>query len=182
MYSFFRNIENYKMKTFQDYPDFKPNISPKEMFEIGIMGGSYFRKIKSPKTGKIYKNHHKKFKFLKDIPKNKIINQEYDKSINRYNVVVGTSYEYWMSKNWINEDIDPYGWIEWYCNFWQGRRSNDDLRQIKRWKNIAGINGRFRRQLQNKINKLGVNDDKVYIRMRQTLLHWGVDTRLLRPK
>ena len=38
MYSFFRNIENYKMKTFQDYPDFKPNISPREMFEIGIMG------------------------------------------------------------------------------------------------------------------------------------------------
>ena len=111
MYSFFRNIENYKMITFQDYPYFKPNISPKEMFEIGIMGGSYFRKIKSPKTGKIYKDHHKKFKFLKDISKNKIINREYDKSINRYNVVVGTSYEYWMSKNWIKEDIDPYGWI-----------------------------------------------------------------------
>ena len=47
MYSFFR-----VMKKFQDYPDFKPNISPREIFEIGIMGGSYFRTIKSPKTKK----------------------------------------------------------------------------------------------------------------------------------
>ena len=37
---------------FKDYPEFKPNITPKEMFELGIMGGSYFRVIKSPKTKK----------------------------------------------------------------------------------------------------------------------------------
>ena len=47
MYSFFR-----VMKKFADYPEFKPNVTPKEMFEIGIMGGSYFREIKSPKTKK----------------------------------------------------------------------------------------------------------------------------------
>jgi hypothetical protein len=89
MYSFFR-----VMKKFQDYPDFKPNISPREIFEIGIMGGSYFRTIKSPKTKKTYKNHHKKFSFLKGIPKNKIAQQEYDKSANRYNVVVETLFNY----------------------------------------------------------------------------------------
>ena len=182
MYSFFRNIENYKMITFHDYPDFKPNISPKEMFEIGIMGGSYFRKIKSPKTGKIYKDHHKKFKFLKDISKNKIINREYDKSINRYNVVVGTSYEYWMSKNWIKEDIDPYGWIEWYCNFYNGRRSEDDKRQINRWKKSAGPKGRFRNQLQRKINDMRSNKETIYPRLRQTLLHWGCDSRKMSVK
>ena len=38
---------------FKDYPEFTPNISPKDMFKLGIMGGSYFRVIKSPKTKKI---------------------------------------------------------------------------------------------------------------------------------
>ena len=89
------------MINFKDHPEFKPNITPKQMFEIGIMGGSYFRKIKSPKTGKIYKNHHKKFKFLDKIPLNKLVQKNYDKYINYYKVEVGTSYEFWMSKNWI---------------------------------------------------------------------------------
>jgi hypothetical protein len=89
---------------------------------------------------------------LKGIPSKYYKLDEYDNTINRYKVSVGTTYEYWMKKNWIREDIDPYGWIEWYCNFWSGRRSDDDNRQIQRWKNITGKNGRFRRQLQNKIN------------------------------
>ena len=162
---------------YEDYPDFNPNITPIEMFKIGIMGGSYFREIKSPKTGKIYKNHHKKIPYLKDIPNNKLINETYEKNMNYYKVKVGTSYEFWTEKNWINEDIDPYGWIEWYCHFHNGRRTDDDLRQIKRWKGISGENGRFRKQLQNKINEIGFNDKNVYIGMRQTLLHWGFDSR-----
>lgn len=161
---------------FKDYPDFKPNITPKQMFMIGIMGGNYFRIIKSPKTKKIYKDHHKNFTFLNKIPLNKICNTEYDKDINKYKVKVGSSYEYWIEKNWIREDIDPYGWIEWYCNFWLGRRTKDDERQIERWKGIAGENGRFRKQLQNKINKYGKNDENISPRIRQTLLHWGFDS------
>jgi len=167
------------MKTlhFQDFPYFKPNISPPEMFELGIMGGNYFREIKSPKTGILYKKEHLKFDFLRQLGREKYLNPIYDKNINKYKVNAGTSYEYWMEKDWIVEEVDPYGWIQWYCNFWLGRRTNDDLRQIQRWKNIAGEQGRFRKQLQNKINALGKNDEKVYTKMRQTLLHWGFDTR-----
>ena len=165
---------------FKDHPEFRPNIAPKDMFKLGIMGGSYFRKIKSPKTKKIYQNHHKHFKFLKDIPDNLIINQEYDKSVNYYKVEVGTSYEYWMEKNWIKEDIDPYGWIEWYCNFYNGRRTEDDIRQINRWKKSAGPKGRFKNQLQNKVNELRSNGEKIYPRLRQTLLHWAYDSRKMK--
>lgn len=155
---------------FDDYPDFRPNLTPKDMFEIGIMGGSYFRKIKSPDTNKTYKNHHLKFNFLKNIPEYKLSNQEYNKDINKYKVNVGSSYEFWIEKKWINEKYDPYGWIEWYCNFYNKRRTEDDVRQIKRWKNIAGNNGRFKKQLDNMILH---NKDSPKI--RQTLLHWGVD-------
>lgn len=170
------------MKTFKDYPEFTPNISPKDMFNLGIMGGSYFRVIKSPKTKKIYKNHHKKFKFLNKISDDKLIQQEYDININYYKVHVGTTYDFWMSKGWIKEEYDPYGWIEWYCNFYNGRRTPDDQRQINRWKKSAGPKGRFRNQLQRKINEVGKNDEKIYPRLRQTLLHWGLDSRKLRVK
>jgi len=165
---------------YSDYPEFTPNITPKQMFKLGIMGGFYFRSIKSPKTNKTYSKHYKKFNFLKDISDNKLFNSTYDKNINFYKVDVGTSYEFWMSKKWINEDIDPYGWIEWYCNFYNGRRTEDDLRQINRWKKSAGPNGRFRRQLQIKVDKLKSNDETIYPRLRQTLLHWGFDARKLK--
>jgi len=162
--------------TFKDYPDFKPNLSPIQMFEMGIMGGSYFRPIHSPKTNKKYAREYEKISFFRHIDKHKFANPVYDKNINKYGVKVGTSYNFWMYKDWINEDIDPYGWIQWYCHFWQGRRTIDDDRQIKRWKNISGENGRFRKQLQNKINSIGKNDLTVYKGMRQTLLHWAFDS------
>jgi len=87
---------------------------------------------------------------------------------------------YWMEKNWIKEDIDPYGWIEWYCNFYNGRRTEDDIRQINRWKKSAGPKGRFKNQLQNKINELRSNSEKIYPRLRQTLLHWAYDSRKMK--
>lgn len=168
------------MKSFKDFPEFQPNITPQQMFSMGIMGGSYFRTIKSPHTNKVY-NRQNRYQFLKNLDKSLYANTYYDKEINYYKVLVGTSYEFWMSKNWIREDIDPYGWIEWYINFYNGRRTEDDKRQVKRWLRIAGPNGRFRKQLQNKITKEGINDPNLYKGMRQTLLHWGFDTRKMKP-
>lgn len=165
---------------FQDFPDFEPNITPLQMFKAGIMGGSYFRRITSPVTKKVYRNRSNRYSFLRKISPHLYKQEHYDVTINRYKVSVGTSYEFWMSKGWIKEDTDPYGWIEWYCNFWTGRRTPDDIRQIKRWKNIAGVNGRFRKQLQNKINAIGKNDNSKFPKIRQILLHWGVDTRKLK--
>ena len=33
----------------------------------------------------------------------------------------------WESNGWMS-DVDPYGWFQWYCRFYQGRRCSDDQR------------------------------------------------------
>ena len=68
---------------------------------------------------------------------------KYNKSINLYNVKVGSTLEQWEDSGWIDASA-PYGWMQWYSNFFIGERSDDDDRQIKRWKGIAGDKGRFK--------------------------------------
>jgi hypothetical protein len=162
-------------RMFKDHPEFRPNISPKEMFKMGSFGGTYWRPIYSKITGKKYKNKHRLFKnWWKGIPENWLSSNAYDKTINKYKVKVGTSLRFWESKKWIKK-IDPYGWVEWYCHFYKGRRSPDDVRQIKRWLNIAGPNGRFRKWLINMIKqkKSRKNDYSISPKIRQTLQHWA---------
>ena len=98
----------------------------------------------------------------------------YDKNINKYKVKVGSTLSFWRNKGWV-KDQDPYGWVQWYCNYKQGRRSDDDIRQIKRWLAIAGPRGRFRLFLITQIIKKGSswNDESVSPKIRQTLQHWG---------
>ena len=51
---------------FSDHPEFTPNLSPKEMFELGSFGGTYWRPIYSSITKKKYKNVHKKYSWFKN--------------------------------------------------------------------------------------------------------------------
>ncbi|EGD78432.1 STE/STE20/SLK protein kinase [Salpingoeca rosetta] len=75
----------------------------------------------------------------------------------------------WMS------NIDPFGWFQWYCRFYLGRRSSDDARQISRAKKCFGETGRWRINLCNKIMRASgrFDDTRVGPVVRQTLLHWG---------
>jgi len=167
------------MVIFKDYPEFKPNLTPKQIFKMGSFGGTYYRDIYSSVTKKNYKGKTviKKlpedwFKGL-DIDK-KITSSKYDKNVNKYKVKCGSSLEAWESSNWI-EAQDPYGWFQWFCRFYTGRRTKDDRRQIDRWLKLTGPKGRFRRALMNKVIKSGksFDDETVSPVIRQTLQHWG---------
>lgn len=162
---------------FPAHPDFTPNLTPEEMFRMGSFGGTYWRPIYSDITKRNYKNVHLKYKdWWTGIPSEWLTSQwgNYDKSINKYNVKVGTTLEFWEEKKWISKH-HPYGWVQWYCDFYSGKTSPDDEWQIKRWIQTAGPNSRFRRRLINlvKKHKTAYNDVTISPKIRQTLQHWG---------
>ena len=163
---------------FKDYPEFKPNLTPKEIFELGSFGGTYWRPIYSSITNKNYKNKHYKYpkSWWKNIKNENLTKSfdDYDINLNKYKVKVGTTLEFWEEKDWITKH-HPYGWVQWYCDFYMGKRSTDDIRQINRWVKTAGPNSRFRKRLINLIkkNKTKYNNYKISPKIRQTLQHWG---------
>jgi hypothetical protein len=163
---------------FSENLEFRPNLSPREIFTLGSFGGTYWRPIYSSITNKHYKDIHKKYpkSWLKNIPEDHLTRdwKEYDKNVNKYNVKVGTTLEFWESKKWITK-YHPYGWIQWYFDYFQGKRCTDDEKQINRWLRLAGPNGRFRKWLVTQIikKKKTWNDAQVSPAIRQTLQHWG---------
>jgi hypothetical protein len=171
-----RKRKKNKRIHFKDYPDFLPNLTPREMFKLGSFGGTYWRPIRSKVAKKNLKNIHKKYpkSWWKGVPEDHLSSKEYDKKINKYGVKVGTSLQFWEKKGWINKQ-HPYGWVHWYCDFYKGKRCDDDDRQVKRWRNLAGGRGRFMRFLVTQIikKKSKWNDETVSPKIRQVLQHWG---------
>jgi hypothetical protein len=172
---------------FKDYPDFRPNLTPREMFQKGSFGGTYWRPIYSSVVNKNLKNIHKKYpkSWWKGIPEDHLTRSfdDYDTKINKYGVKVGTTLEFWEGKKWITK-YHPYGWVQWYCDFYQGKRTPDDERQIGRWSALTGEKGRFKNFLINLIKKRhkkdvkkGLHDYSISPKIRQVLQHWAYEIR-----
>tara|TARA_B100001996_G_scaffold161754_1_gene123335 strand:- start:5132 stop:5575 length:444 start_codon:yes stop_codon:yes gene_type:complete len=103
------------------YKIFKPQLTPKQMLDLGVFGGSYFV------DGDIKEFPKSWFKKAK-------LSKVFDVKLNRFGVVSGLSRKEWINKGWIFKE-DPLGWFQWYCRFVNGRRiSHIDQIQIKRWK------------------------------------------------
>lgn len=163
---------------FADYPEFRPNLTPREIFASGSFGGTYWRPIRSNVTKKNYKNVHRRYpsSWWSGIPEDHLTREwrDYDTRINKYGVKVGTELGFWERKRWIKAS-HPYGWVHWYCDFYNGKRGADDERQVKRWAQTAGPRSRFRLALLNRIRRLRkrCDDYTVSPRVRQTLQHWA---------
>jgi len=164
---------------FPDHPTFTPNLSPKEVLQLGSFGGTYFRDIISAVTGEACKGRE----VVKEFPKDwfaglkledVVCSPTYSKEVNQYKVSCGGSLGQWECSGWVSA-LDPYGWFQWYCRFFLGRRSTDDERQISRWAKGQGPKGRWRVRLCNDIIKKKAKLDDVRLSpvLRQVLQHWA---------
>ena len=161
---------------------FNPNKTSLEIIKEGAFGGTYFRDIYSSINGKWYRNSWKEFDFLRDTTKSsaseridpKLYSSNcYDAIVNKYKIKCGTSLRFWENKGWIREQ-DPYGWFQWYCRYYLGRRSEDDKNQIARWNNIVNrFKGILIKMIKSKNAKY--NDYSISPKIRQILLHWGYE-------
>lgn len=138
-------------------PDFKPDLTPKQMLALGVFGGVYMRDC------------------VKEFPaywftKAKFAKGARDAKINLFKINASQPLSVWKKKGWIFKD-DPRGWFQWYCRYYMGRRLvKEDARQIKRWNAI-------RRHMGQIAANCRVGDVTCRPRQRQALLHWAYDSR-----
>ena len=137
-------------------PGFRPELSPKQMLELGVFGGKYMTDCAGEFPGDWFANA-------------KLCPERHDPALNCFGLNASQPLAVWRAKGWIHAD-DPRGWFQWYCRYWMGRRCEDDERQIRRWKAMKRHLAQIR---------LGCMDGDLQCRkrQRQALLHWAYDSR-----
>lgn len=137
---------------------FKPDLSPKDMLKMGVFGGVYMRDC------------------AKEFPKEWFVRAKFatgcrDPKLNFFGVDASQSLSVWRENGWIHPD-DPRGWFQWYCRYYRGRRHEDDLRQINRWRAMRRHAVQIAKHCQR-------GDLTCRPRQRQALLQWAYDSRKL---
>lgn len=137
-------------------PEFKPELTPKEMLKLGVFGGKYMTDCRNEFPESWFK-------------KAKLCSKFHDPKLNFFGVNASQPLSVWQKKGWIHPE-DPRGWFQWYCRYYMGRRSPDDARQIKRWK-------AYRRHLSQVVKNCIPGDFSCRPKQRQSLLHWAYNSK-----
>ena len=137
-------------------PGFKPELTPRQMLELGVFGGKYMTDCRREFPASWFE--HAKFS-----------QNGHCASLNYFGVNASQPLEVWQKKGWIYPE-DPRGWFQWYCRYYSGRRCHDDLRQIARWRAV-------RRHVAQLKKHCAHRDLSCRRRQRQALLHWAYDSR-----
>lgn len=137
-------------------PDFRPELTPKEMLALGVFGGKYMTDCRGEFPGAWFEDA-------------RLCHERHDPALNFFGVNASQPLSVWRAKGWIHPD-DPRGWFQWYCRYYQGRRHVDDARQIKRWHSIRRHIGALQKNCRPR-------DWTCRPKQRQALLHWAIDSR-----
>lgn len=138
--------------------NFAPELTPKQMLELGVFGGKYMTDCRAEFPASWF-------------VRAKLCSTHHDPRLNYSGVNASQSLREWQRKGWIHPQ-DPRGWFQWYCRYYMGRRSDDDARQIARWRAIARHAAAIRKNCLP-------GDLCCRPRQRQALLHWAYDSRKL---
>lgn len=138
------------------HADFKPELTPARMLAMGVFGGKYMTDCRDEFPAEWFEGA-------------KLSPEKADRQLNFFGEQASKPLRYWQEKGWIWPD-DPRGWFQWYCRYYMGRRCEDDIRQIGRWKAMK----RHISQLRKNCMK---GDLLCRPRQRQALLHWAYDSR-----
>jgi len=138
------------------HPGFKPELTPKQMLELGVFGGRYMTDCRRefPRSW---------------FAKARLSPSFHDPRMNFFGVNASQPLSVWREKGWIYPE-DPRGWFQWYCRYYQGRRCPDDERQIRRWRAIQRHAAQIRKHCRR-------GDLQCRRRQRQALLNWAYDSR-----
>ncbi|MBP5615255.1 MAG: hypothetical protein J6X42_01710 [Alphaproteobacteria bacterium] len=157
-------VVNDKMQTGYSYecqapegrhfaPDFKPELSPKEMLALGVFEGHYLTDCRAEFPSSWF-------------DKAKISPLKPSVACNCFGIKSRMSLQQWQQRGWIIAP-DPRGWFQWYCRYYAGRRIDDiDSLQIKRWK-------AFQRHKAQVFKNCMAYDFTCRKKQRQALLQWA---------
>jgi hypothetical protein len=140
------------------HQEFKPELSPKQMLELGVFGGKYMTDCRNEFPLSWFKNA-------------KLCSEKHNPELNFFKINASQPLSVWRRNGWINEEHDPRGWFQWYCRYYLGRRIESyDKWQIIRWKKIKRHSGQIKKYCIK-------NDLACRRKQRQALLHWAYDSR-----
>lgn len=139
-------------------PEFRPQLTPKQMLELGVFGGKYMTDCQNEFPADWFTDA-------------RLCHEFHDPQLNFFGVNASQPLSVWIEKGWLYEE-DPRGWFQWYCRYYMGRRIHaEDQRQIKRWKAMRRHIGQIRAHCTP-------GDQLCRQKQRQALLHWAYDSRL----
>jgi hypothetical protein len=92
---------------------FEPQLTPAQMLALGVFGGKYMTDCVDEFPASWFR-------------KAKLSPLRYDARLNFFGVRASQPLSVWRAKGWIRDE-DPRGWFQWYCRYYMGRRSEDDV-------------------------------------------------------